>query len=385
MISTSPETDLLVCVARRSLNDRFVARIQTLVERGLDWNRLFNEATNNGMLPLLYRHLNAVCPESVPPEALERLRSEALTNTRLCLHLFSELKRILTLFEQNGLIAASFKGPVLSLAVYGDMALRPAGDLDILVPPNEFRSARDLLISAGYQMVSPLTESQQDALLQSNCELLFYADDGRLVDLHWGLSPRTFPFALDAQAVLRRREEFINQGVSISTFSIEDTVLYLCFHGSKHYWSRLEWISSLAEFIRSNAAIDWPTVISRAKTLHAGRILALGLLIAQDLEDVDLPELTFLSSKDIEFMRKCAGEFEARLFAGGTKWPTQMEMFSYNLKIMDRKRDAMVGLLRSAMVPTMSDWQVVNLPRPLHPLYYLLRPVRLIWKRRSAA
>ena len=380
MNTTRNEDELLVCVARRSLNERLVARMKSLIKRGVDWDLLRTAAANHGMLPLLYRHLNAACPESVPPEVMDRLREESLTNSQKCLHLFSELKRLLKLFEQNGVTAVPFKGPVLSIAVYGDLALRPAGDLDILIPASKFKVARDLLTSAGYQPVSPLTESQQEAQLRSHCELLFHANDTSLVDLHWGLSPKTFPFGLDVQEVMNRCESSIIQGTSMRTFSREDTVLYLCYHGSKHYWSRLEWISSLAEFVRSNPRIDWPTVISRAKGSHGRRMLALGLLLAQDLGDVELPELTFLSRKEIDFIRKCAAEFEARLFAGGTGWPAQIEMFRYNLKIMDRKRDAIVGLLRSMLIPTISDWQAVALPDPLYPLYYALRPLRLLGK-----
>jgi hypothetical protein len=47
----------------------------------------------------------------------------------------------------------------------------------------------------------------------------------------------------------------------------------------------------------------------------------------------------------------------------------QVEIFLFNLVVMDYKRDAVVGGLRSILVPTISDWQTVTLPNPLYPLY----------------
>jgi hypothetical protein len=47
---------------------------------------------------------------------------------------------------------------------------------------------------------------------------------------------------------------------------------------------------------------------------------------------------------------------------------------------MDRKRDAVLGLARSLLTPTISDWRVVSLPASLYPLYYVFRPVRLTAK-----
>ena len=49
----------------------------------------------------------------------------------------------------------------------------------------------------------------------------------------------------------------------------------------------------------------------------------------------------------------------------------------YNLRIMDRKRDALISALRAIFVPTLPDWQALALPASLHSLYYAYRPLRL--------
>ena len=43
-------------------------RIRVLLEHDIDWEYLLRTASENGIAPLLYRHLNAICPESVPKD-----------------------------------------------------------------------------------------------------------------------------------------------------------------------------------------------------------------------------------------------------------------------------------------------------------------------------
>jgi hypothetical protein len=49
----------------------------------------------------------------------------------------------------------------------------------------------------------------------------------------------------------------------------------------------------------------------------------------------------------------------------------------YNLRIMDRKRDALISALRAIFVPTLPDFKALALPASLHSLYYAYRPLRL--------
>ena len=380
MITTRPENELLVCAARRSLNDDLAARMTALVDGQLDWSYLREKATQHGMMPLLYWHLNSVCAQAVPDGILDSMKEEFIANSQTCLHLFGELRKLLRLFDQNGITAVAFKGPALSVAVYGGIALRQAGDLDVLIEPGSFRRARDLLASLGYRLHPPLTESQLTSQFHSHCEIEFWSNGLSVVDLHWGLSPKAFHFALDPRHIIDRSKTISIQGTSLRTFSNEDTILYLCFHGAKHYWSRLEWITSLAEFIRSNEDIDWSIVIARANQARGRRMLTLGLTLARELCDVDVPDSVLSSSEEFDALRKYAAEIQRGLFAREAGPLGSLEMFRCNLRIMDRKMDAITSFLRSIFVPTISDWEALTLPAALSPLYYLFRPLRLLKK-----
>jgi len=138
---------------------------------------------------------------------------------------------------------------------------------------------------------------------------------------------------------------------------------------TKHLWRRLEWISSLGETIRAADDTDWDEVMRRATDAHATRMLGLGLQLAQRVSGIDIP-VRFDKYKGL------ANEVMAQMFSV-SGYADSTETNLYNLKIMDRKRDALVSALRAIFVPTFTDWHALNLPSSLHSLYYAYRPLRL--------
>ena len=195
-----------------------------------------------------------------------------------------------------------------------------------------------------------------------------------VIDLHWDLAPRSFVFGLKADEVMSRLQTVSLAGSSVETFGAEDLLLYQAMHGAKHLWRRLEWISSLAESVRATPAIDWDVLVNRAANAHATRILALGLRLVEQFSDVPVPVVGSID-KDSAMQRMAAG-IRVQIF-NTFGYADSTETNLYNLRIMDRKRDALVSALRSIFVPTLPDWQALALPSSLHPLYYAYRPLRL--------
>jgi hypothetical protein len=75
-------------------------------------------------------------------------------------------------------------------------------------------------------------------------------------------------------------------------------------------------------------------------------------------------------------MKKFADKIWNEMF-NAKSWAESTETNMFNLKIMDRKRDAVTSMLRAIFVPTLSDWEALSLPQTMHPLYYAFRPIRL--------
>jgi Uncharacterised nucleotidyltransferase len=381
MTDSPAEPELLRCVARRSLDEALIERLRGLAQQDVNWDYLITLASDHGLLPLLGTHVIAHCQDIVPSPILDRLKKELFSNRQSNLYLLRELLRILKLFRAEGIKVLSFKGPILGEIVYGDLGLRQAGDLDLLIAKNDFSRAGELLRSAGYLMEPQLTAAQLMSHLSFHCEIQFaHHDQFSVVDLHWGITPKTFPLAITGDQFLSRSKTITLAGYAIETFANEDLVLYLCIHGAKHYWRRLEWVAAITELVRAAEDLNWSLIVSRAAEAGSQRILCLGLLLTETLFGVELPQEVTELIKKRKALRPIADVLSERLRRGNAAPPNQIEMFRWNLQFMDRRSDAIASLLRSVLVPTISDWQAMSLPALLHPLYYGLRPLRLLSK-----
>ena len=368
------ENDLILCTARREVD---ATQLRFLASREIDWDYVINVAYAHGLLPLLHKHLASAASDLVPSQVLARLKRESVANSQNVLHLIGKQLRVYKLFKENGIAVAIFKGPLLAQMAYGEIALRQSCDIDMLIHRRDFPQACVLLESLGYEMTPKLTPPQLASHLNNHCEIQFMRDEWfTVVDLHWDLAPRSFVFKVRADEVMSRLQSVSLAGTNVETFGAEDLVLYQAMHGAKHLWRRLEWISCLAESLRATPALSWETIIDRAATAHATRILALGLRLVEEFSDVNIPSHVLASIDADKAMQRMAAQIRDQLFTTfGAADSTETNL--YNLRIMNRKRDALISALRSIFVPTLADWQSLALPALLHPLYYVYRPLRL--------
>jgi hypothetical protein len=380
--NSRPENQLIICCARRE----FDAELRSLITQDLNWDYLFATAQAHGLLPLLHKHLTNAAGDVVPGHFLARLKRESVANSQNVLHLIGKQLRVYKLFKENGIGVALFKGPLLAQMAYGEISLRQAGDIDLLIDRQQFDRARSLLESLGYEMSPRLTPAQLASHLSNHCEIQFMRDEWfTVVDLHWELAPRSFVFKVKTEDVMSRLQTVSLAGTLVETFSTEDLVLYQAMHGAKHLWRRLEWISSLAESV--SPALNWDLVIERAAQARATRMLGLGLRLVEEFSDARIPSHVLTAVDSDRTMQRMAQRIRAQLFTiYGAADSTETNL--YNLRIMDRKRDALISVLRAIFVPTLPDWQALALSAPLHSLYYAYRPLRLskiYWRRLTAS
>ncbi|HEU4711405.1 MAG TPA: nucleotidyltransferase family protein [Pyrinomonadaceae bacterium] len=372
-MSSRLEHQILLAIARRDLDPRGVVELRELLRASIDWDYVFATASNHRLIPLLHKNLTSAAHELLPGHVLARLKRESVANSQSVLFLIAKQLKVYRLLKENGIRTAIFKGAVLAQMAYGEVSLRQAGDIDVLISGRDFARARTLLESLGYEMSPRLTDAQLASHVAHHCEIPFMRDDWfTVVDLHWELAPRSFVFGVAAEDVMSRLQTVAFAGTTIETFCDEDMVLYQSMHGAKHLWHRLEWITSLAELIRVSK-IDWTLLVQRAEDAHATRMLALGLRLVEAFSDVAIPAHVFHSDDSPKHM---ATRIKDEIFSISHK-NVSTETNLYNFKIMDRKRDALVSALRALFVPTLPDWQALALPAPLHSLYYAFRPLRL--------
>src|ERR1044072_8442382 len=148
------ENEWIVCCARGEADPMELRRV---LQQEINWDYLFATAQAHGLLPLLHKHLTS---DLVPSHFLSRLKRESVANSQNVLHLIAKQLRVYKLFKENNILVALFKGPLLAQMAYGEISLRQAGDIDVLISRQHFAQARMLLESAGYEMRPKLTQAQ---------------------------------------------------------------------------------------------------------------------------------------------------------------------------------------------------------------------------------
>jgi hypothetical protein len=375
-----PEMKLILCCARLRLDPERTEKIKALLQEGLDWDYLLRAATLHGMAPLLYRHLKTTGRQLIPAAAWESLRQEILNNAAWNLTLSRELFNILSLFESHEIVAIPFKGPALAAFTYGNIALRQFIDLDLLVRREDVLRAKDLLISQGYRPELSMTGAIERAFLRSGYHYgLIHEAKGLLVELHWQLEPHYYSSSVGAWRFWGQVERRLWDGHWVPVLRSEDLLLLLCLHGDKHIWERLAWLCDVAILLEVELEIDWEKVITSASALRSERKLFVGLLIAFELMEASIPEAVMRRVEKDLTAQTLARDIINRLGRGVDGTIGRREYMAYHLKVRQGFRDK-ARFLNIMFTPDVKDFELVTLPRALHFLYYVLRPMRLIGK-----
>jgi hypothetical protein len=286
-----PEADLLLCCARTALGPGHVERVREILRGPIDWAYFAGVAARNGVTPLLYLSLASAFAREVPAHVLGQLRVHAHVNRLRNEILSQELLRVLGAFKAAGIAAVPLKGPALAAAAYGNVGLRLFTDLDILVRPRNVSRAEELLLELAYVGADAPNEQSRPGVLppQEYHHAFAHRDGLTVVELHWAFAPGHFSWRCDMDRLWGRLETIVLAGTPVRTLAPEDLLPYLCVHGAKHCWERLEWICCIAELARTWRDRDWRRVLEEARAQGAERLLLLGLMLARDLLGAEPP------------------------------------------------------------------------------------------------
>lgn len=375
------EKQLLACCARTRLTPAAAQRVREIAAAPLDWEYLLAEAEANSITPLVERHLTAVAADALPEAALQQLKKTARANTVRCLYLTADLLQILKLFRAQEIPALPYKGPVLAVQAYGDVALREFDDLDIILRQRDVPKAHEIILSLGYKAKFDwiLSPGASAALVPGEYN---YRDEPRraMVELHTEITLRHFPAKPDLDYFIARRAPVLLSDHEVLTFTAEDLLPMLCIHGSKDFWERLSWIADLNELVQSHPALDWDRVLRFAQPLHAARMLNLGLALAVTVLGLSLPPEVSARVHSDHVAGQVAGEVRERLMARPFRTLDAAGRFRFRKRMLVEKLLGWRYAMRLAVVPSEDDWQMVRLPGALAPLYIALRPLRLLQK-----
>jgi hypothetical protein len=374
------EHQLLLAITRVSVDPECALRIGQLVREPLDFGFLLSEARQHCLAPLLYWHLREISSDYVPADWMESLRRDFEATTRTNLHLSSHLLNVLTILEAGEVLAIPYKGPVLASLAYGNLALRPFGDLDLLVRQADVFRALELLHVHGYRSALDQTApgGRRGSAIPGQYACRFEAGDV-LVEFHTERTLRYFPRPIDMENLAGRLQRVSMSGHMVRTFSTEDLLIFLSVHGSKHLWDRLIWICDIAELLQRTKDVDWQLMLNLADQLGCRKILQLGLSLATDFLRKDLAERIPDFARSGAGVQPLASQVKRQLFESGHGPMRMAQRALFRIRTRQGFWEGIQHLFHVATAPAEADWDAVDLPKSLSVLYRAIRPFRLLW------
>lgn len=344
-----------------------------------DWTDALAFARRHRMVQIVGRWLDALPAGAVPPTARDAWRAARFEGAQASLAAARELARVVSTLRAAGVEPVAYKGPALALVAYGDAGARPCADLDLVVPPAEYATARAALLRAGFASRRGLTASQEAVILggQGHADFARADSDAPFVELHWRFAARRVPWTLPVTAVRARADTLAVAGVEVRSPCVDDQLLLLAWHGTRHGWEQFEWLVAFAALLeREHAGAG--TLLDRAAPAGGRRALLVGATLASRC--LGLPAsapLARIGERD----RRVTALVDAAMSRWMTRatWSTAAE-HDYERDALERPRDRARRLLATLVLPTPREWEALRLPASLSALYVPLRLVRLAWR-----
>lgn len=344
----------------------------------VNWSTVLERVAMHGLVPQIHKSVEAGMVRDVPKLGRHQLKKLFLANAVRNLLLARELASTIEILERAGIHSIALKGPVLGAFAFGDIMMRQSGDIDILVDVSDFGAAKEALVAERYQLASgKLQRPPAPMFLNRVRQECLISPSGNIVDLQFDLLPIAFPAVATVKELIDRSQLVVANKFSFRTLGLEDLLVYLCIHGSKHGWVSLRWIVDVAQLLVRHPDVDWDKALGLSENKSVRRMFVLGLRLASFLAPLQLPEEVVEMIKLDSTARRMTQAIMKRVpNLDGPSVPLFNDWFLPIAALRGFSERAKYLLDRS-LHPTVHDWNLIPLPSVLYPLYFLVRPIRL--------
>ncbi len=405
MRSVDPIRDLLADWLRASfqpeapgaLLERLSALGSSAQRPGPDPAALFTRAHAQGIAPWLHASLERWGLPAAQGPFAPFARAWAATLRQNLLHL-EEIGRLATRFEAQGIDTILLKGSALLLGAYAHPALRPMGDVDVLVREGDAPRAIAAAQSLGYAILRP---GLTGALLATNHEIELartLADGTRVyLEIHWRLAPREALWRgpeEEPRGIWRDALPSGDPAIPARVPAPEDAIVLAAVHLGRHVFSRALWLCDVA-ILAGCPELLWEDVLTKAAERDATIALWTTLDAARALCGAAIPEVVLAATRPGRWRRAAIEGCLDRDDHFGDRAAEAEEMLSpirrYGLKAaLHRDTFAAVGSVLGVLFPSAAWLQARYAPGPeVSPvalrLRHLATALRLILPARASA
>lgn len=349
-----------------------------IIERGIDWEKLYKLSFVHGVSPLLYKNLRSL--EGVPQDVLNNFRRVYLFNVKDTVKAALELRDVVASLADGGMDPIPIKGITVAEEVFGDTSFYASSDIDILIRRRDIKAATGIMRKNGYTF----PEDEVEPLYPEDYEdMHFIREKRKTVELHFRLGQKKY-FSIPEGFWWEDLREKTFGGFNYKVLSVERGLLYQSLHLFSHGYSPLKFIVVVAEMLRVfRDDIRWDELFEYSRRHGAEGPLLLAIYLSVTMLDAPVPShvsglLERLSPKE----RYIFSRIERNVFADRTRFSYIMfllTMLQYDLF------QVAIRMLKWVFPPLREIRYRYGLPKgsKVIYLYYLLNPVLLLLKKRT--
>lgn len=266
-----------------------------IASEAIDWQEVLRRAKRHRIRPQLYEFLSGITSTKIPAWVQEQLADIVRENMLRQLRNVSEYFRLISLMESNQITALPFKGFWLANELYGNIAQRESGDVDLFIDIDSLDRIIELMPGLGY---SPETAGNRKFIEREkklSAEFNFDKREGETVishfEFHWriGSAFHGLDIGFDDLASYVIRSSF--QDHSNKAFDLTASfLLAIMHHGAKDHLSEMRHILDIGMFLRKQDEIDWQWVLVMARRFNLEKQVYTAVRLAADLTGAVLPE-----------------------------------------------------------------------------------------------
>jgi hypothetical protein len=280
----STEEQIILLSSRLNPSSRDLELVEQLVastSTQIDFRKLIDLASRNGVVPFLYENLKNV--GMLPEKVSSKLRNIYLYSVAGNLRKLNELLSLLDLLNYSGIDAIPLKGAFASEVIFENPGLYYGADIDILIRPSDLDKVKHILMNKGYRY----NEENELDMLSSHYHLIFY-NDRHIVEVHWNLVKRYF----DIPAEFWWEDTLIEpyQGYEILYLSPEKYLICAIFRLFSHMFKPLKFFVLISELCNKYYnKINWNRLLKVTEQHGMKKLTIFSLKLSNELLGTKVP------------------------------------------------------------------------------------------------
>lgn len=295
------EEDRFLLYCCRAEDERAKNKLIGEERKDIDWNYFLKKARENAVSAIVYFRLNKNKSDfpDIPQEILEELKSDYYMNATKNTLLFEELGRALEAFKKSGLPVIALKGAALAETAYGNLALRPMTDIDLLVRKEDLLRVDEELKRLGYRASDrSVNDVDFSATYLMTLDYRSHLPNSPSFHIHWHFVNSSIPNESYIRHI--QMEDIWKDAEKAIISDVETLVMaphYLLIHLSEHALRVTHSLGKLSFLCDINQAInfyrerlDWERLIKESFKFKLNHMVYFNLYFTSQFLGAKIPE-----------------------------------------------------------------------------------------------